>query len=337
MYFSSSSKSAQESVSGRVGLGDLRRLRELGELAERVYAELARYLEREPRAALGVGAGVVRAQRHGVAFAERFEAVFVVFAVDSGAQRELESADVARGLVVVFEAEGAQRRFERLRVVAEAVRRERAALYVGQYLAPDLGEGWARRPHPRRLCRVSRRASAGRSRCASAASQGIRRILPTRPRSTTAEPYLAYRALAVVGAFEVYRREGEFVAFRQVVGGLDNHARASEPGRLSARVWARHGFFAGEHIARQSREDYLPAGVSAARAELNDVVRLFHHVYAVFDEEQRVARVGQLVEELHERLYVVEVQAVGRLVEDDIEPALVQVRGELDALELAAR
>ena len=158
----------------------------------------------------------------------------------------------------------------------------------------------------------------------------------TRPRSTTQSP------IWHIELWQLFARSKSIAV--KVNSSLFGRLSAvliimrAPPNRAGFRkVRARHGFFAGEHVARQSREYYLTAGVSAARAELHDVVGLFHYVYAVFDEEQRVARVGQLVEELHERLYVVEVQAVGRLVEDEDGAALVQVRGELDALELAAR
>ena len=149
-----------------------------------------------------------------------------------------------------IQAEGAQRRFERLRVVAEAVRRERAALYVGQYLAPDLGE---------RRCvgHVLVGYAVYFDGLLLEEADALRRLHEVfgafydAPALYDAEPYLAYRALAVVGAFKIYRREGEFVAFRQVVGGFDYHARASEPGRLSAR-YGRVTDFSQESMSRGS-------------------------------------------------------------------------------------
>ncbi len=70
------------------------------------------------------------------------------------------------------------------------------------------------------------------------------------------------------------------------------------------------------------------------------VVGGLDHVEVVLDDEQRVSGLDQLAERRQQLGDVVEVQAGGRLVED-VEQAVAaerrQVRGNLDALRLAAR
>ena len=83
-------------------------------------------------------------------------------------------------------------------------------------------------------------------------------------------------------------------------------------------------------------EEEVAAVGAPARAELDEPVGAAHDVEAVLDEDEGVAGVGHIVEELHEALYVVEVEAVGGLVDDVDFAAAVQVVGEFDALQFAA-
>src|SRR5208282_1734476 len=64
------------------------------------------------------------------------------------------------------------------------------------------------------------------------------------------------------------------------------------------------------------------------------------HVQIVFDDDDRVAQVGQPVQHVEQLLHVVEVQAGGGLVEKVKSfsgLALAQLAGQLDALRFAAR
>ena len=66
----------------KFGLVEIRRLGKVRELAEGVNRELFRQRERQLRAALGVGAGVVRLEGDAVTSAESLQVVFVVFSVN---------------------------------------------------------------------------------------------------------------------------------------------------------------------------------------------------------------------------------------------------------------
>ncbi len=82
-----------------------------------------------------------------------------------------------------------------------------------------------------------------------------------------------------------------------------------------------------------------PPGVPPFGAEVDDPVGGADDVEVVLDDDQRVAQVGQAVEDAQEVLDVGEVQAGGRLVEDVEGPAgghAAQLGGELHALGLAA-
>src|SRR6266550_3901505 len=82
-----------------------------------------------------------------------------------------------------------------------------------------------------------------------------------------------------------------------------------------------------------------PDLLAALRAEVDDPVRGFDNVEVVFDDEKRRPAVDQLAERGEELLYVVEVEARRRFVED-IQDTLVclrcEMRGKLEALRLAA-
>jgi hypothetical protein len=99
------------------------------------------------------------------------------------------------------------------------------------------------------------------------------------------------------------------------------------------------------HLAWRSDADDLPAGVAALRSEVDDPVAGADHVEVVLDHDERVAGVDQAPERAQELRDVVEVQAGGRLVEEE-ERAFRAARrarrvremaGELEPLRLAAR
>ena len=85
----------------------------------------------------------------------------------------------------------------------------------------------------------------------------------------------------------------------------------------------------------------LAAGVAAFRPEVDDVVGGLDHVEVVLDQHHGVAGVHEAVQRFQQPLDVGQVQARGRLVED-VDGVLrtlqlAQLRGDLDALRLAAR
>ena len=95
-------------------------------------------------------------------------------------------------------------------------------------------------------------------------------------------------------------------------------------------------------LLRRSRADQLAAGVAALGAEVDDPVAGADHVEVVLDHQQRVAGVQQLAEGAQQLGDVVEVQAGGRLVEQEQlarlrAAGLGEVAGELQALRFAAR
>ena len=107
--------------------------------------------------------------------------------------------------------------------------------------------------------------------------------------------------------------------------------------------------FLGQDVAGLAAEEHPAACRAALGAQLDEVVGLLHHVEAVLDEDEAVARVRHLVEEQQQPSHVVEVQAVGRLVDDvgvarreaclavvEMYGRLVEVVGKLHALQLAA-
>src|SRR5258706_13829510 len=92
-------------------------------------------------------------------------------------------------------------------------------------------------------------------------------------------------------------------------------------------------------LLRRPRGDDAPALLGAFRAEVDDPVRGFDNVEVVFNDEKRRPAVDQLAKRGEELLYVVEVEARRRFVED-IQDTLVclrgEMRGKLQALRLAA-
>ncbi len=90
---------------------------------------------------------------------------------------------------------------------------------------------------------------------------------------------------------------------------------------------------------RRSADDHLPSGVAAFRAEVDHVVGVLDDVEVVFDDQDRVAVVDELVEGVEQLPDVVEVKAGRRLVEDverlvGVTPA--EMARQLDPLRLPA-
>src|SRR5580692_5835710 len=93
----------------------------------------------------------------------------------------------------------------------------------------------------------------------------------------------------------------------------------------------------GDEIGGRALEDDPAAVVAGAGAEVDDPVGVRHDRLVVLDDNDRLTGVDEPVEEAEQLLYVGEVQAGGRLVED-VDPALLRHAGrQLEPLLLAAR
>src|SRR5947207_3653041 len=76
--------------------------------------------------------------------------------------------------------------------------------------------------------------------------------------------------------------------------------------------------------------------MASARAEVDDPVGVRHHRLVVLDDDDRLARLDEPVEQAEQLLDVGEVEAGRRLVEYVDAALLAQVGGELEPLPLAA-
>src|SRR5262249_12649475 len=79
---------------------------------------------------------------------------------------------------------------------------------------------------------------------------------------------------------------------------------------------------------------------AAFRSEIDQVISGFDHVEVVFDDDQRVTCLDELLERGEQLRDVVEVKARGRFVEDVQQPFAAkrrEVRGNLDPLRFPAR
>ena len=93
------------------------------------------------------------------------------------------------------------------------------------------------------------------------------------------------------------------------------------------------------HLFRGARGHESAAAVAAFRAQVQDVVRGLDDLQGVFDDDHRVARIHQAVEDQEELLDVGQVEAGGGFVQDVERAAGVafgEFQGELDALRFAA-
>ena len=97
------------------------------------------------------------------------------------------------------------------------------------------------------------------------------------------------------------------------------------------------GFGALPHLSWGALEDEASALVAATGTEFDGVVAGLDHLKIVLDEEDGVALVDHAVEEFEDAVDVVEVQSVGRLVEDEDLALVAEEGSQLDALQLASR
>src|SRR5256885_6229628 len=110
---------------------------------------------------------------------------------------------------------------------------------------------------------------------------------------------------------------------------------------LSARdegrqVLAGEGGTGGNEVGGGAFEDDPAAFTTSAWPEVDDPVGVGHDRLVVLDDDDRLARVDEPVEQAEQLLDVGEVEARGRLVEDVDAAPLPHVGGQLEPLPLAA-
>ena len=94
---------------------------------------------------------------------------------------------------------------------------------------------------------------------------------------------------------------------------------------------------ARDEIGGRALEHNATTVVTGAGAEIDEPVHVRHHRLVVLDDDHRLARVDEPVEQAEQLLDVGEVQTRRRLVEHEDAALLRHVRGELEPLALAAR
>src|SRR5215469_8855560 len=108
------------------------------------------------------------------------------------------------------------------------------------------------------------------------------------------------------------------------------------------------GTFVRQNIFRGAGSDDLAAFFAALRSEINDPVGTFNDFEIVLNHQDRIAGVHQTLKQPDEQRNVVEMEAGGRLIEDEKSVLLlvrqfialiacVQVTDELKPLRFAAR
>ena len=104
-------------------------------------------------------------------------------------------------------------------------------------------------------------------------------------------------------------------------------------------IGARDGVGVLLDLLGRALGDDATAVRAGARADVDDVVGRVHRVLVVFDDDQRIAEIAQVLERREQAVVVALVQADARLVEDveDALQARADLRREADALRLAAR
>ena len=92
-----------------------------------------------------------------------------------------------------------------------------------------------------------------------------------------------------------------------------------------------------EQFLRRAFEHDRAAFAAAFGTHVNDPIGVLDDVQIVLDDNDRVARVHEAVDDLHEVTDIGHVQARGRFVHDVDTALFVQFAGEFDALTFTAR
>ena len=106
---------------------------------------------------------------------------------------------------------------------------------------------------------------------------------------------------------------------------------------LAAEVLSRERSFERKNL-EGALENHFAAGRAMAGAEVHDLIRRAHHAGFVFDDDDGVAGVAQLLENADEAFGVARMQADARFVEHEerVHQPRAQAGGEIHALGLAA-
>ena len=70
------------------------------------------------------------------------------------------------------------------------------------------------------------------------------------------------------------------------------------------------------HLLGRTLGNHQAAGAAAFRAKVNDVIRTLDEIQIVLNDNDRVARIHQLLQHLDQAMHVRNVQTCGRLIED---------------------
>src|SRR5581483_6327264 len=98
--------------------------------------------------------------------------------------------------------------------------------------------------------------------------------------------------------------------------------------------------FVPRYLLRRALSNNLAALLPAFRTKIDDPIRVSNHVQIVFDDDDRIAEIGQPMQDFEQLANVVEVQSGGRLVQQiECSPGLAfaQFASQLDSLRFAAR
>lgn len=106
-----------------------------------------------------------------------------------------------------------------------------------------------------------------------------------------------------------------------------------------AKVFCGVALAGGDFLGGTGGDDVASA-FSPFGSEVDDMIGTLHHIKIVLNDHKRVAEGDQSVERRQKQMYVVEMQAGGRLVEDEerrLGMLLGKEIGELHALVLTSR
>ncbi len=101
----------------------------------------------------------------------------------------------------------------------------------------------------------------------------------------------------------------------------------------------RVGFFVAGYLFRRALSHDAASRLSAFGTEIDHPIGLFNDVEVVLDDQHGIAEVHQAIQDVHELLHVVEMQAGGGLIEDVKSAAGLaagQLARQLDPLRFAA-
>ena len=107
----------------------------------------------------------------------------------------------------------------------------------------------------------------------------------------------------------------------------------------SAKICARHRLFDQLYLLRSALRHNLAAMLACPRTDINNLVRCIHRFLVMLHDNQRIAKVAQMLERFQKLTVIALMQADARLVEDieHARQAAANLRRQTDTLRLAAR